>query len=387
MAGASKRLIAYQGWRYIGSRCGTGARALARSRLRGCIAGPPSRSGSSCPRKSDAGHTFYCYDARNQLKNAAAAAGCASPTETYTYDDAGNRLSALAAGATRTFAYTIDGQLSSCANPSCTVAHDSAGRLTQLTDGGTTWTYEYDSEGRLVKACNASSCAATPARVEFTYDGEGHRTRIVATTAGGTATTTDIRYQGDRVAAEVTGAITRDFTTDEAGVIRKMVVTGGADAGTYHPVWNGHGDLTALWRVNADGSLTLAASVTYTTWGRPSVTTHNGIGDLSFRYLYVGASDVQWDAELGLGLLYMHARHYSPVLGRFLQPDPIDAEANLYGYAENSPVTNVDPSGTVCEIAIFLGPQALLVHVQRSGWSRPQLGAPLRLAHTFIRIR
>ena len=41
----------------------------------------------------------------------------------------------------------------------------------------------------------------------------------------------------------------------------------------------------------------------------------------------------------------MHARSYSPTLGRFLQPDPIAAEGNLYGYAENSPITKADPSG------------------------------------------
>ena len=41
----------------------------------------------------------------------------------------------------------------------------------------------------------------------------------------------------------------------------------------------------------------------------------------------------------------MHARSYSPTLGRFLQPDPIAAEGNLYGYAGNSPVTKSDPSG------------------------------------------
>lgn len=41
----------------------------------------------------------------------------------------------------------------------------------------------------------------------------------------------------------------------------------------------------------------------------------------------------------------MAARHYSPEFGRFLQPDPSAAEANLYAYTENSPVSRVDPSG------------------------------------------
>lgn len=41
----------------------------------------------------------------------------------------------------------------------------------------------------------------------------------------------------------------------------------------------------------------------------------------------------------------MQTRHYSPEFGRFLQPDPTAAEANLYGYAGNGPVTRVDPDG------------------------------------------
>lgn len=54
---------------------------------------------------------------------------------------------------------------------------------------------------------------------------------------------------------------------------------------------------------------------------------------------------MQWDDFSGAGLLYMHARHYSPLTGRFLQPDPSAAETNLYGYAGDSPVTKTDPSG------------------------------------------
>ena len=102
----------------------------------------------------------------------------------------------------------------------------------------------------------------------------------------------------------------------------------------------------ALWRQETDGSLVLANSYTYGTWGSPSTATHNGIGDLGFRFLYVGAADVQWDDFSGAGLLYMHARHYHPLIGRCLQPDPSAAEANLYGYAGNSPVSRVDPKGT-----------------------------------------
>ena len=152
--------------------------------------------------------------------------------------------------------------------------------------------------------------------------------------------------------------VTRTFTVDEAGAILKMtiVTTGGgstADDGTYLVSWNGHGDALALSEIDAStGALTSANRYTYSTWGSPTVTTVNGYGDLGFRYLYVGRFDVQWDDFGGAGIAYMHARHYSPEFGRFLQPDPARAEANVYGYVGNSPQSQIDPSGLQIGTAI-----------------------------------
>lgn len=301
---------------------------------------------------------YYCYDARNQLTSVStSSATCASGVvETYTYDDAGNRTAA----GSRTFAYTAAGQLSSCSSAACgTPTFDADGRMTAITTAsGQAWTYQYDAEGRLTTACKASSCAGTPARLDMTYDAQGHRIRLVETTAGGSPviTTTDFSYEGDRVVREVSTSsagpiVTRSFTTDEAGAIIKMTVvtTGGgstADDGTYLVTYNGHGDAISLAEIDATtGVLTTANRVTYSTWGTPTVTTHNGSGNLGFRYLYVGRFDVQWDDFSSAGLLYMHARHYHPEFGRFLQPDPSAQDANLYAYAENSPITKIDPSG------------------------------------------
>lgn len=50
------------------------------------------------------------------------------------------------------------------------------------------------------------------------------------------------------------------------------------------------------------------------------------------------------------GLVYMQARYYQPI-GRFLSPDPIGPVAgnlysfNRYAYANNNPITNIDPTG------------------------------------------
>jgi RHS repeat-associated protein len=48
---------------------------------------------------------------------------------------------------------------------------------------------------------------------------------------------------------------------------------------------------------------------------------------------------------------YMHARYYSPTVGRFLSPDPLDGlqsfpqSWNRYAYARNNPLKYIDPTG------------------------------------------
>ena len=107
--------------------------------------------------------------------------------------------------------------------------------------------------------------------------------------------------------------------------------------------WNGHGDALNLLEVSGT-TLAVANSFAYDSWGTPTTHLHPGYGDLGFRFLYVGRAGVQWDA--GLGLHLMGARHYSPALSRFLQPDPPALEENLYAYVANNPLTDSDPAGT-----------------------------------------
>jgi RHS repeat-associated protein len=215
-------------------------------------------------------------------------------------------------------------------------------------------------------ACQATAACTggTYNEVESTYDGEGHRTQLRQYNSGNATpvATWDFRYQGDAIVEEKltdathAGVVVRSYVVDDAGAIVKLVIPAGeTGAGTYLVTWSGHGDATGLWQIDpSTGGLTLANSYTYSTWGAPTTTTANGFADLGFRFLYVGQYDVQWDNLFGLGLAYMHARHYSPALGRFLQPDPDGSEANLYAYAANNPVTEIDPDGTcfiICAIA------------------------------------
>lgn len=297
---------------------------------------------------------FYCYDARDQLvaRNTGGACTAATGDETYAYDDAGNRLTATQSGTTRTFAYDAEGRYAGA-------THDASGRIIDLPD----WhMFEYDAEGRLISLCDAA-CSSGSTKLDFTYDADGRRTKIV-TSGGGTSTTTELRYADGRVSAEYTHtcdisgyctipALSREYVTDESGAVIKMIVPAGqANAGTYFVTYNGHGDALNLIRV-AKGSATLANSFRYDTWGSATVTTHNGMGDLGFRFRYVGQFGVQDDAVHGLPMLLMGARHYSPSLGRFLQPDPTALEENHYAYAGNNPVTYADPTGACwwCNLA------------------------------------
>jgi RHS repeat-associated protein len=269
----------------------------------------------------------------------------------YLYDAAGNRTKTVVGGTTTDFAYNADGQLCKVGGTSCSsanVTYGAAGR-TKTWNG---WNFKYDAQGRLATACKNSGCTSSADKVEFTYDATGRRTKVKTTPAGGSATTATYRYQGAAVVEEKTGStVTRQYVLDDSGAVVKMIIPSGQpDAGTYLVTWNGHGDALALYRVFTTGTLELANSFAYSTWGSPTTTLHNGYGDLGFRYLYVGRYGVQWDDWFGLGLYYMSARHYEPELGQFLQPDPADAESNSYAYTAGNPVTRIDPSGTFATV-------------------------------------
>jgi hypothetical protein len=177
---------------------------------------PPAArvNGSFVLRAEDFSRAFYCYDAHNRVVATRSAAGCsAGLLEAYTYDDAGNRLTA----GTVTFSYDATGQLTGCA-PSCgTVAHDAAGRL-QRWNG---WFFEYDAEGRMLWACQSSSACTGGLYTEvgFTYDGEGHRTQL-RTYASGSSTPTatwDFGYQGEALVEErLNGTVVRTYVVDAA---------------------------------------------------------------------------------------------------------------------------------------------------------------------------
>jgi RHS repeat-associated protein len=210
-------------------------------------------------------------------------------------------------------------------------SYTSVGATNLTYDGNHNLTYDgfntltYDVENRLIQAQNALSGTS-----QYLYDPLGRRKQKVvngvatqfvlagrdevadyAGPGAGTAQTLYVRGLDATVAAAVTAS------------------TGGAVY--YHR--DGLGSTVALTQAGTSGA---AETYTYGEFGTPS-------GGTSATYSFAG---YRYDPETGL--YYLHARGYSPQLGRFLQTDPIGFAGgrNLYAYAKNDPLSRTDPYGT-----------------------------------------
>lgn len=308
-------------------------------------------------------HNSYGYNPRSELEESKRFLGTADdPAQLvnaeyrkYVYDPIGNRTSATEGTSTsaKQLTYTANqlNQYTLITSPvEASPGYDADGNLTTAPAGiaGAADTLlKYDAENRLISV-EPQAPAAGSTKVEYVYDYMSRRAaKKVFAYAGGSwslQSTSTFIYDGWNLIKEVKtpesgspAPVYYIWGLDLSGSLQGAGGIGGLlarvkDGAAQQYTFDGNGNVAQL--ISSTGAI--VAQYEYDPYGNAIVAT----GDNPFRF-----STKFFDDETGL--LYYGYRHYSPVLGRWLNRDPIGEEGgfNLYGFVQNNPTTYSDLFG------------------------------------------
>jgi RHS repeat-associated protein len=270
--------------------------------------------------KTDGSLTTYGYDGVGRLTSVELPTG---RVISYSYDAEGNRITSKDNGATAN--YTVNDLNEYVAFGSTNQTFDAAGNLVASSNPGGSTSYRYDAEGRLVSQITPSGTWA------YEYDALGNR---IASTHDGVRTEYLVDPSGlGNVVGEYDGA-----GNLQAHYVHGLGLTSRVDAesaAAYYQ-FDAAGNTTQLTGTGG----TVLSTYNYLPFGERLGATET----VANPFEYVGRFGVMRD---GSGIDYMRSRWYAPAQGRFTQSDPIGLAGgvNSYAYADNDPVTTVDPSG------------------------------------------
>ena len=302
-------------------------------------------------------------------------------TTGLTYDSTGRLRTETSGGLTKTFGYDLADQLKTV-SPSTgsvtTYSYDVLGRRTSVKVGASTTSSTFDAGSQLL----------TVGTSVFAYDGAGRR---VSETVGATVTSYSYDPQG-RLLSTVRGATTvsRGYDPDD----NLVSVTNGATVSGID--WDPTSGIAVPLQIGGqrfvggpDGWLQSRSGVTDTNIGRDvygSVTSPTAVARAAgYDPFGIGLGANTFTPKLGYrgeitidSLTYLRARNYDTKNGVFTSRDPLTGVAgtpviaSAYQYADNSPLTNTDPSGmsTISDdlySTVVDGPEQRLSNIQVCG--------------------
>jgi len=270
----------------------------------------------------------YEYDGMGRLLEATNATGM--PTHTYGWDATGNRLQAGGAAGTDAYHYASDShRLTSVGDQTRTytavgstsrrhgkdLVYNAAGRLGQVKQGATVLgNYRYNHRGERVLRQSGSTT------ISVLYDEAGQW--LGEYTAGGAARQQVVWLENYPIAVfgpASTGASLAYIQPDHLGTPRNII-----DA-----VRN-----VSIWRWDLQGEAFGADAANEDPDG-------DGVA-YKFPLRFPGQQ-----YTLQTGLYYNYQRDYDPIVGRYVQSDPIGLRGGIgtYGYALGRSLTVIDPLG------------------------------------------
>ena len=298
--------------------------------------------------------------------------GLVAASQTYHYDDNQNFIKILdnvnSAYSLTSLAYDGLDRLTSATGGSgigsSTMSYDSLGNITKLNTKNRTLDYTYNTTTNRLSSVN-SGLTEQKDYTSFAYDSRGN----------------------------ITNNSHRSFSYNRANQMYA--------SGSYQYVYDGHNrrvktvdsDGTSYSMYGYDGTLRYIKSPTQTVnyiqlgaklIAKDGVTQSSNSSTQHIRPFGssiegenedAGYTGHKFDTDLGLG--YMQARYYDPVIGRFYSNDPVDAVSHLsneegirgfnrYSYAVNNPYKYTDPDGKAICGGLCVGAAAAVVTCAKS---------------------
>jgi len=282
----------------------------------------------------------YTYDDIDQLTGEVSTETTPLVNNSYTYDDAGNRLTSSIDGISSS--YTLDemNQITgyTLGGNAMNVQYDANGNTTQL--GFQTMTY--DDADRMTSVIQKNPLTGDNVKkVEYEYDGLSRRSESITYSwnAGNeTWVQQDERrfiYDGMDLIEERDGSnnVIASYVRDGniGGVLSRTT-----SSGTYFYHYDGDGNVVAM----TDAAGAIVAQYTYDAYGNITSMSGSQAVDNPIRF-----STKYFDSNTGY--YDFGYRSYDPITGRWLNRDPIGESGglNLYGFVGNSPGNAVDGYG------------------------------------------